>query len=167
MRLATPADVVRLSAFATQVFLHTYATDGVNDNLAEYVRDAFAPDAFRALIDDSARAILVEELGDALVGFAELAFDTPCPDDPSVTTEIATLYVSEHHARRGIGTRLLAAGMDLARSRSEHGDLWLSVYAGNPEALAFYAARGFERLGTLWFELGTGTHENHVLVLRG
>lgn len=164
MRPAAASDATRLSALATQVFLHTYATEGVNDNLAEYVAEEFAAEEFARRINDPSRVILVAELDDALIGYVEVIFDEPCPERPDVSTEVATLYVSEHFARRGIGSALLGSVADLTLRRTGSRGLWLTVYAGNPAAQAFYTARGFGRVGTAWFELGTGVHENHVLV---
>jgi len=166
MRLATPSDANNLSALATQVFLHTYGTEGVTDDLSAFVLREFAPDAFLHAIGDTSRAIVVEESDGALVAFSELAFGEPCPDDRGATTEVTRFYVQEHFARTGIGTRLLSASVQLARSRTGSACLWLSVYAGNPAALAFYRSQGFEQVGTCWFDLGTASHENHVLSLR-
>ncbi|HEY5548179.1 MAG TPA: GNAT family N-acetyltransferase [Coriobacteriia bacterium] len=165
MRLATPSDANNLSALATQVFLHTYGTEGVTDDLSTFVLQAFAPDAFLRTLGDASSAIVVEEFDGGLIAFSELAFDVPCPDDPCVTTEITRFYVQEHFTRTGIGTRLLDASVRLARGRTGSAGLWLSVYAGNPAALAFYRSQGFEQVGTCWFELDSASHENYVLLL--
>ena len=167
MRLATSSDANNLSALATQVFLHTYGTEGVTDDLSAFVLREFAPDAFLRAIADTSRAIVVEESGGALVAYSQLAFGASCPDDPAVTTEIERFYVQEHFARRGIGTRLLEASVELARGRTGRSGLWLSVYAGNPAALAFYRSQGFRQVGTCWFELDSASHENHVLSRMG
>jgi len=166
MRLATATDANNLAALATQVFLHTYATGGVTDDLSAFVLEAFSSEAFARTIGDASRAVIVEEHDGALVAFSELAFGAPCPDDAGVTTEVTRFYVQEHFARAGIGTALLEATADLARERTGSGGLWLTVYAGNPGAIAFYLRRGFEQVGTYWFELASASHENHVMVLR-
>lgn len=165
MRRATRADANALSALATQVFLHTYATAGVTPDLAAFVLDAFAPQAFMRTIGDASRAIIVEEREGALIAFSELAFGAPCPEKSAVTTEVTRLYVHEQFTRTGLGTRLLGASVDLAGERTGDSALWLSVYAGNRPALAFYDRQGFVHVGTCWFELGSAAHENKVLVL--
>lgn len=164
MRLATRNDANNLSALATQVFLHTYATEGVSDELSAYVLDAFAPSAFERAVSDPSSAILIEEAGDALIAFSELAFGAACPADHSVSTEVTRLYVQEHFSRKGVGTRLLEACRRLAHDRVGDTALWLSVYAGNSDAIGFYARQGFRRAGELWFELDTVAHLNFVLV---
>ncbi len=164
MRLATQSDARSLAVLAMQVWLHTYATDGIRSAISEYVLEELTPGRFEKAIADPLRALLVEESDGHLLGYSELAFDMPCPSGTGVTTEVSTLYVQEHFARKGIGTKLMDASAELARERTGSQDLWLSVYAENPVALAFYERQGFVRAGTLSFELGTELHENYVLV---
>lgn len=164
MRLATRSDAIRLSALATQVFLHTYATEGVTDDLSSYALSAFSPSSFERTISDSSSAILIEEAGDGVVAFLEVSFDTPCPANPELRTEVTRLYVQEHFSRRGIGTRLLDECRRLTGDRVGNPALWLSVFAGNNKAFEFYTSCGFRRAGELWFELESVAHLNFVLV---
>lgn len=164
MRLARHSDANNLSALATQVFLHTYATEGVSNDLSAYVLDAFAPSVFERTIADPCSAILIEEVGGALIAFSELAFGATCPADPAFSTEVTTLYVQEHFWRKTIGTRLLEECRRLAHDRVGDPALWLSVYAGNRSAIEFYSHQGFMRAGKLWFEMDSVAHLNLVLV---
>lgn len=164
MRLATRGDANNLSALATQVFLHTYATEGVSDDLSAYVLDEFAPSSFERTLAHPSSAILVEEVGGALIAFSELAFGAACPSDPAFSTEVTRLYVQEHFWRKFVGTRLLEGCRRLAHDRVGDPALWLSVYAGNSAAIGFYARNGFKRAGELWFELDSVAHLNFVLV---
>jgi ribosomal protein S18 acetylase RimI-like enzyme len=50
-----------------------------------------------------------------------------------------------------------------AKQRS-NGVLWLAVNAKNARAIAFYAHQGYAKVGTTYFALGEGRHENHVLI---
>lgn len=164
MRLANQSDARSLAVLAMQVWLHTYATEGIRSAISEYVLEELTPERFERAIADPLRTLLVEECDGHLLGYSELAFDMPCPSEPSVTTEVSTLYVQEHFARKGIGTKLIDASAELARLRAGSTDLWLSVYTGNPVARAFYTRQGFVQSGVLSFELGNELHENHVLV---
>jgi hypothetical protein len=42
--------------------------------------------------------------------------------------------------------------------------LWLAVNEKNARAIAFYAHQGYAKVGTTYFALGEGRHENHVLI---
>ena len=162
-RNGEPRDAAQLAALGMQVWLHTYATAGISNTIARYVLAEFTPAKFDALIASDAAQVLVAEVGDHLVGYAVVNFGAVCPARAASTTELATLYVQAHFARRGLGARLLEHADALARSRSQ-GGLWLTVNAQNHAAIAFYARHGYARAGTAYFELGDARHENHVLV---
>jgi ribosomal protein S18 acetylase RimI-like enzyme len=102
------------------------------------------------------------EHGAYLLGYLRMAFGVPCPTDAGLTTEIATLYVRAHHARQGIGKRLLAEASDICRARGIKG-FWLCVNHENAPAIRFYAAQQFQRNGSDYFELEDERHENFIL----
>lgn len=166
LRAARVYDAPSLAVLASQVWLHTYATEGITDAIAQYVLSALTPARFETLLADSAVDLIVAEAGAALLGFASVRHRTPCPDRADVSAELQTLYVQEHGQGQGIGTALLQAAQAQARKRSKS-RLWLSVNAHNTRAMDFYAREGFERVGTINFLLGEQGHENHVLVERG
>ena len=146
-----------------QAWLHTYATTGVSDTVARYALAEFTPARFEALMMSGGSQVLVAELADHLVGYAVVTFGAACPALAGSTTELATLYVQAHFARRGIGARLLERAAALAAART-HGGLWLTVNAQNHAAIAFYGRQGYAPVGTAHFDLGGVLHENHVFV---
>ena len=75
---------------------------------------------------------------------------------------LETLYVQAHFLRQGVGSLLLAAAEALARRRVNR-RLWLTVNATNCRAIAFYDRKGYTKIGTAYFVLGTARYENHVL----
>jgi diamine N-acetyltransferase len=148
---------------ATQVWLHTYATSGITTDIAEYVLRELTPEKYRALLNDPAFQIFVAVSGESLVGLAVVKFGTPCPASKASSAELQTLYVQEHFLRCGAGTSLLRAAEAEAKRRSSS-VLWLAVNAKNAGAIAFYADQGYSKVGTTYFILGEGRHENHVLI---
>ena len=162
-RRATRADAESLAALSIEVWLHTYATNGVSAIIARHVLREFTSDNFVARLENQRIAILVAEASDGLAGYAELHFDATCPASDSSRVELGTLYVRAHFARVGIGSELLARAEALAVA-GWRCPLWLAVYAGNPHAIAFYANRGYARIGHAWFDLGGTKHENHLLL---
>jgi diamine N-acetyltransferase len=163
IRVARPSDVDRLSVLAVQVWLHTYATDGINCEIAQYVLSELTVEKFLARLRDPEISIFVAEHGEFLVGFSVVTFGTLCPSGSRSNVELQTLYVQEHFVGRGIGRSLLQATECQARERSA-APLWLTVNAKNARAIAFYARQGYNKVGTTYFALGEGRHENHVLV---
>lgn len=163
IRAALPADAANLAALATQVFLHTYATEGISRAISAHVMETFTPARFSAVIADPVATVWVAELHAHLIGFAVVMIDTPCPDEPRSTAELTTLYVQEHFIGKGVGSALLARATALAAAQTG-APLWLTVNAANAPAIAFYARRGLRQIGVAWFQLGDAKHQNQVLI---
>ena len=163
IRSGRSEDADRLAVLATQVWLHTYATGGVTADIAEYVLRELTPERYLAVLGDPTCQVLVAASGESLVGLAVVKFGVPCPAGDYSSVELQTLYVQEHFVGCGAGKSLLRAAQTEARQRS-NGVLWLTVNAKNARAVAFYAHQGYTKVGTTYFVLGEGRHENHVLI---
>lgn len=163
IRPATGGDAQNLAALAIQVFLHTYATSGIRTALSGYALEAFTPATMLALVQDPGHRLLVAEAAGHLLGFADLDLLAPRAEVPGVPVELATLYVQEHFIGTGIGSRLFSACAEQARAACGVPRFWLSVYAGNARALAFYRKHGLTRRASFPFEFGGERHENYVM----
>lgn len=164
IRLANPDDAVELAALSIQVWLHTYATEGIRRSIAEYVLGEFTPEKVRAEINAPDKTILTAHVDGHLVGFALLNHHSACEFADDISCELDRLYVQAHFARKGIGSALLAACLDDVKNRGPRRGLWLSMYTGNQTALAFYSRQGLRVCGSTFFEFGGERHENLVLV---
>jgi len=160
---ATAEDAANLAALSTQVWLHTYATAGVRNAFSNYVLSEFTAEKLSTDIAEKNRRLFIKcEKSQHLVGYLRLDFESPSPSDPKVKTEIATLYVQEHHARQGIGRGLLEQAALACRTRNVS-DFWLSVNHENHNAIRFYDSLSFKRDGSMYFELDGEKHENFIL----
>jgi ribosomal protein S18 acetylase RimI-like enzyme len=163
VRHAQVEDVTRLAVLATQVWLDTYASQGVSSVIAEYVLAELAPKAFAAKLGNPAITILVAERDAHLLGLAVVQSGAACAHAPVATVELATLYVHAHCKGQGIGSRLLQEARAQAASHAGSG-LWLTVNARNAAATDFYRYHHFQRVGTASFILGGVAHENLVML---
>ncbi len=163
VRIASLDDAPRLAVLAAQVWTHTYATDGISQDIAEFVLCELNSDRYRHAIDDSSTLVLVAECGVYLVGFAVVKFGSACTVEGVSDTELKTLYVQELFTGQGVGRLLLQAAQTQSRERAS-GAMWLSVNATNHRAMSFYTRLGYRKIGTSYFVLGVAQHENHVLV---
>jgi ribosomal protein S18 acetylase RimI-like enzyme len=163
IRGARPSDAECLAALAVQVWLQTYATDGVSPTIAKYVAGDFTAARLGALIADSSRTVIVAEIGEHRVGYAVLGFRREAPRQES-DVELETLYVQPNFARRGIGSMLLRSAEDNANERGRRRGLWLKTNAKNSHAIRFYEYHGYARAGLAYFELGDEKHENIVFI---
>jgi ribosomal protein S18 acetylase RimI-like enzyme len=165
-RPAVPADALCLSALAIQVFLHTYATEGIRPPIAREVFGTYAEAAFHRHIDEPHTRLRVAEREGHLLGFSQLTLGATHPLAPAGTqAELLRLYVQEPFTAMGVGTRLLREAEDVARAAGA-GVLWLTPWVHNQRARAFYARRGYEDCGLTWFTFEGESHENRVLARR-
>lgn len=163
-RPAAPGDVPGLSALATQVFLDTYATEGVRPDLAREVRRECSEERFAVRIADPQARVVVAAMGEGLTAFLDLSLAKDSPVAGVSGVEIARLYVLPRFQHQGIGRALLDAACQAARG---HGvpAVWLTAWAGNMKALRFYAAAGYRDIGATMHEIEGRSYENRVLVL--
>ena len=165
IRVGQANDAPRIAALASQVWLHTYATEGITNEMAQYVLSEFAVERLAASLSDPEISFLVAEYGESLVGFAAMRFGAPCPTGADSAVELQTLYVQAHAIGRGVGKALLQDAEARAGERSGS-RLWLTVNAMNARAIDFYACQGYLKVGTAYFALGSNRHENYVMVGR-
>lgn len=166
LRDAAAADAEALAVLGTQVFLDTYAPDGVRPSLAAEVLAQHAPAAVAARLADPALHFVVAERAGHLLGFVETRRLAPLPlpaiaDGPA--TEVVRLYVQRARQRHGLGRRLLEAALDEAAQRGDAW-AWLTAWDGNRRALAFYATLGWRDVGAVEYRFGDERYGNRVLV---
>jgi diamine N-acetyltransferase len=166
-RMAVPQDALCLSVLATQVFLDTYATRGIRPAVAREVRQHLSEQAFAGFLAGPRGAILVAELADHLLGFAQLTHGQTHallpPEAPAA--ELNRLYVQRPFLGKGLGKELLARSEALARE--EGADLlWLTAWTGNASALRFYESQGYRDVGASLYTFEGDSYETRVLLKR-
>lgn len=162
LRTATPDDALCIGVLGVQVFLDTYATDGIRPTLAREVLRSLSPDAIAERLALPATTFVLAETAGHLIGFAQLCGGTPHAliPDPAAA-ELERLYVQQRFQGQGVGARLLARAEAMARATGAP-LLWLTAWVGNARALRFYATLGYEEIGTTWFEFEAERHENRL-----
>ena len=163
LRRARPDDALCLGVLATQVFLDTYATEGIRPTVAREVLGAFSTAAFEQALRDPAVVIELAEVAGHLVGFCHVnlgAAQELAP--PGVQAELLRLYVQEPCTGQGLGGVLLAMA-EQAAARAGAQVLWLTPWVHNHRALTFYAKHGYADCGPTWYRIEAEQHENRVL----
>ncbi|WP_237151342.1 GNAT family N-acetyltransferase [Pseudomonas sp. ADAK18] len=166
IRDAVPDDALCLGVLGMQVFLDTYATQGIRGSIAAEALQAFSPEALSRLIAQPGISIIVVESNDHLVGFAQVALAAPHEliSAPEVA-ELQRLYIQERFTGLGIGYSLLQAAKRQACAGGAS-LLWATVWVGNERALAFYPRRGYELAGSPSYNFQNETHENRLFTKR-
>lgn len=161
-RPATADDDLCLGVLSTQVFLDTYAPQGVRPALAREVLAQHSVATYAALLADARITILLAECAGHLVGFSQVGNGTGhAMVRDAAAAELKRLYVQQPFTGRGVGRDLLRHAEKAAAARG--GDtLWLTAYTGNARALQFYPRCGYEELGTTVYTFGGEDYPNRV-----
>jgi GNAT superfamily N-acetyltransferase len=163
IRPATADDAVCLGVLAMQVFLDTYATQGIRPAIAREVLASYTPEVYLRLLQAAHTFILVAEQQGHLLGLAQVTLGTShALLQASAPAELDRLYVQEPFTGQGLGRTLLRAAEREAAARGA-GLMWLTPWVHNHRALHFYAREGYADLGPTWFEFEAERHENRVL----
>jgi len=161
-RPPTNADLPSLRALAIQVFLDTYATEGIRPSLAREAEQQFSIAALQAELERAGSRIVLAEQAEHLIAFAQLSVGTGHElVGEAAATELARLYVQALFQRRGVGRRLLAHAETLARAAGS-ATLWLTAWVGNAPALAFYRRQGYRELGSTVYAFEGERYENRL-----
>lgn len=147
LRDACADDALCIGVLATQVFLDTYATDGVRPILAREALAHFSSAETAALLARPDTRFIVAERKAHLLGFVQITLGA-CHEavEGEACAEVVRLYVQRRCQGQRLGTRLLDRAAALAAA---HGatQLWLTAWVGNPRAIGFYAAQGWRDVG--------------------
>lgn len=161
IRVAKKSDCQNLAALSIQVWLHTYAIEGIRKEISDYVLNTFTEQYFVDRLKRSNYKVYVCVENNNLLGCIAVNLKSFYKKEAN-GFEICTLYVQEHFQGQGIGKGLLN------EIKNNHGNLfWLSTWVHNTDAIRFYLKYGFKDIGSIDFELGDELHENRVLSYTG
>jgi len=162
IRRARPTDALCVALLGTQVFLDTYATDGMRPSLAREAHETLSPRVMEALLAEPSSTILVAETNRHLVAFAHVSAQVGHELVPFASpAELKRLYVQERFTGRGLGKALLRRAEEIACAYGAAG-MWLAAWSGNARALGFYASQGYAELGATPFTVQGEHYENKV-----
>ncbi|MDL1860880.1 GNAT family N-acetyltransferase [Betaproteobacteria bacterium PRO7] len=163
LRSASPEDAVTIAALAVQVFLDTYATEGVRPDQAREAFAEYSVEAFAVRVQEPTRRFFLAEHAAGLLGFAEMQLAAvSAPGATVVGAELVRLYVQPGWQRHGVGRRLIRSA-ERAAASSGLTTIWLTAWEGNSRARGFYAALGYQDIGTTTYSFQGKGYVNRVL----
>ncbi len=166
LREAVVEDSLCVAVLGLQVFLDTYATEGIRDSIALEALEAFSLESIAGIIAQPGTFIIVAESHGHLVGFAQVALLAAHEMiDTAQAAELQRLYVQERFTGLGVGKRLLRA----VEQQAALGGallLWATVWVGNDRALGFYPQMGYRLKGAPMYVLQGEEHENRLYAKR-
>ncbi|RXQ88473.1 GNAT family N-acetyltransferase [Ancylomarina salipaludis] len=161
IRQANIDDALNIKYLKTQVWLHTYATQGVCNEYTEYLDANFTVENCLKKIEDKSKFCLVAEQNGFLIAYCELDFTAISPENKQNIAEMTILYVSEHFHGQGIGKALIIEAEKRLASLGRY-TYWLSCYIENKNAIEFYKYLGFKSSSSIFFTMNDNRYENLV-----
>lgn len=162
IREADLMDVMNLAVLKQQVWIATYALEGIRNEFSVYVLTEFTPENVRKDVMDSNKLIYIAEIDHHIIGCVEIEFDSKCPVKSEKGPEISVLYVLERFTGMGIGQQLLDQAFMFCKELSID-SVWLTVYHKNERAIKFYLKNRFKESGKTYFELVNNRYENKIM----
>jgi ribosomal protein S18 acetylase RimI-like enzyme len=162
IRQAEESDSLNLCMLKIQVWLHTYATEGIRSEFSEYLSEEFTREKMRKMLMDKDKITLVAEQEGHLLACVELDWKSYNSNCDGNAPELTVLYVSEHFHGQGVGFQLLSEMERLVREAGCAG-LWLTVFHENVRAIAFYERQDYKCVGKTYFSMGENQYENWIM----
>jgi len=160
IREACSEDCVNLAALSLNVWLQTYAIDGIRAEVSNYALSTFTENYFIGLLNQKNLRLLVDVESDYLRGYALLNL-TSTFETRENGFEIERLYVDSHFQGKGTGRKLLSEiGVRYGTT------FWLYTWIRN-NSVGFYKKNGFKEIGRYDFKFGDELIENYVLLNDG
>ncbi len=162
-RPAQLADLQKLSVLYKQVYIQTYATEGVSDELVTFMNPMFSIERLENTISTQPDSIIVAANKDNLVGVVEIVWNKKCPIGDIVAPEINKLYIFERFCRMGIGSGLMAEAERVIVEKKEP-RAWLWVLESNDRAITFYKKLGYHIIGNAPLFTLLNRYDNEVML---
>lgn len=163
LKKCTANDLDELRALSEQTYYDTFAAMNTPENMAAYLKEAFAPEKLAAELADPASSFYFLYADGALAGYLKLN-EAPSQTDinDAATLEIERIYVRAHYQGQGLGRFLMTQAIQMAKARKKRA-VWLGVWEKNARALRFYRANGFAPIGTHSFTMGDEVQTDFIM----
>ena len=162
-RDAVPADGPELAQMARRSFTDTFGTLYRQEDLAQFLDDAFGAKGLPADLTDPDYSVRVATDDGAIVGYCKVGPVTFPGDWPETAMELHQLYILGDHHGAGLAPVLMDWALAEMRGRGAS-EVILSVYIDNHRARRFYERYGFEEIGRYVFKVGD--HEDDDRLMR-
>jgi diamine N-acetyltransferase len=165
IRRAEINDLENITVLKQQVWIATYAVEGLRKEFSNYVLSEFTLDKVRETILDKNKLLLVAQIDNHIIGCVEIDFESQCPIPlEKKQPEIAVLYILERYTGIGIGAELLIETLSELKKMNFKA-AWLTAYHKNERAIRFYKKNDFKIIGVAYFEMDGNSYENKVMMV--
>jgi ribosomal protein S18 acetylase RimI-like enzyme len=164
-RDAVPADGPELTHMARRSFTDTFGTLYRQQDLAQFLDDAFGAKGLPADLTDPAYRVRVVTDDGTIVGYCKIGPVTFPGDWPDSAMELHQLYILGEYHGAGLAQALMDWALDGMRDRGA-AEAILSVFVDNHRARRFYERYGFKEIGQYIFKVGDHEDDDRLMRLK-
>lgn len=157
---ATKEDAALIASLSRQTFYETFSAKNAAADMEKFLSEQFTRSALMAEVGAPGNTFLLAYVNGHPAGYARLREDENRADADSL--EIARLYAVKNMIGKGVGKALMQACMNLAIAKQKR-RIWLGVWEANEQAIRFYEAWGFEKVGEHDFILGNDVQRDWIM----
>jgi ribosomal protein S18 acetylase RimI-like enzyme len=164
IRRATIDDAQAWSVLAERAFVVAFGHLYPPGDLAQFLRDSYAPDVHRKYLSDPACAVWLAERDGEAVGYALAGRPCTLPhaDVKPEDGELKRIYLLPSAQNSGVGSRLIHCALEWL-DRDGPCTQWIGVWSQNFGAQRFYERLGFEKVGNYDFLVGSVRDPEFIL----
>src|SRR5690554_4590340 len=159
-------DIEQLKEIGKLTFAETFATKNSEEDMREYLDEAFSTEKLQAELTDKNAEFFFAELDDRVIGYLKLNYgqsQTEIRDAKAL--EIERIYVLKEFHGKKVGQRLYDKAIEIAKNKNAD-YVWLGVWEENPRAINFYKKNGFVEFDKHIFKLGNDEQTDIMMKLK-
>lgn len=166
IRKITVSDINELQKIGKLTFEETFSSENSEENMTEYLENAFATETIKAELTDKNSEFYFAEQNGKTIGYLKVNIgqsQTEIKDEN--TLEIERIYVLKEFHGKSVGQLLYDKAIEVAKQKGSD-YVWLGVWEENPRAINFYKKNGFVEFDKHIFRLGSDEQTDIMMKLK-
>ncbi|ANZ57607.1 GNAT family N-acetyltransferase [Fructilactobacillus lindneri] len=152
-----------LQKISRLTFADTFGAANTETDLKKYLDEAYSNQKLTKELNNPETFFYFGYIDHQLAGYLKLNVGKAQSDKVSNNSlEVERIYILPAFKRHGLGKKLIEVAESIAKQKHKD-NLWLGVWEGNPKAIAFYQAQGFERIGQHTFVVGDDPQTDYLM----
>ncbi|WP_461212892.1 GNAT family N-acetyltransferase [Lacticaseibacillus sp. GG6-2] len=164
IKQVTDSDVATLVKLARTTFADTFDANTAPNDMATFLATAYSPEQLLAELHTPGTTFWFIEAAGQAVGYLKLNVDAALTPDVQAgnALELERIYILPEFKHHGFGSQLFTFAWNYAK-QAHKTTIALGVWEHNEPAKAFYATRGFHRVGEHVFQVGTDPQRDWLM----
>jgi ribosomal protein S18 acetylase RimI-like enzyme len=153
-----------LTELGAETFVDAHKDSAPAHEIESYLNERYSINSIRKEVTEPANIYHVIEYNGTTAGFSKMMLNSTHPSLAlSNVSKMDQLYLAKSYHGLGLGAELLTFNIEYSKAQSQS-SMWLIVWAGNMQAIAFYEKFGFKVLIEERFQL-TETHTSPSYIM--